>query len=123
MNHVTALKDYLIDALEAIEGVTVNSRKGAEGAPHIVSAGFEGVRSEVLLHALEDKGIYISAGSACSSNKPTISATLQAMGVDKELLDSTVRFSFCEWNTKEEIDYTVEQLNVLLPVLRKYRRR
>lgn len=63
---MTNLKDKLIDSLEAIEGVTVNSRKGNLGAPHIVSASFKGVRSEVLLHALEDKGIYISAGSACS---------------------------------------------------------
>ena len=117
------LKDYLIDALDEMEGVTVNSRKGKEGAPHIVSASFSGVRSEVLLHSLEDKGIYISAGSACSSNKPAISSTLRAMGVDKDLLESTIRFSFCEWNTKEEIDYAVEQLNQLLPMLRKYVRR
>lgn len=120
---MTELKDYLIDNLEKIEDVTVNSRKGSDGAPHIVSASFKGVRSEVLLHALEERGIYISAGSACSSNKPAISATLKAMGVDKELLDSTVRFSFCEFNTKEEIDYAIEQLNNLLPMLRKYVRR
>lgn len=123
MSYVTELKDYLIDALETMEGVTVNSRKNGDGAPHIVSASFSGVRSEVLLHALEDRGIYISAGSACSSNKPAISATLKAMGVEKDLLESTVRFSFCEWNTKEEVDYTVEQLKQLLPILRKYVRR
>lgn len=120
---ITQLKDYLIDKLNAIDGVTVNSRKGKDGAPHIVSAGFKGVRSEVLLHALEDKGIYISAGSACSSNKPAVSSTLKAMGVDKELLESTVRFSFSKFNTIEEIDYTIEQLNKLLPMLRKYVRR
>ena len=120
---MTELKDYLIDRLEAMDGVTVNSRKGTEGAPHIVSASFQGVRSEVLLHALEDKGIYISAGSACSSNKPAVSATLKAMGIDKELLESTVRFSFSEFNTIEEIDYALEQLNVLLPILKKYVRR
>lgn len=120
---MTALKDYLIEQLEQIDGVTVNSRKGAGGAPHIVSASFRGVRSEVLLHALEDKGIYVSAGSACSSNKPTISATLKAMGVDKDLLESTVRFSFCEFNTIEEIDYAIEQIKILLPMLRKYVRK
>ena len=106
-----------------MEDVTIHSRKGTDGAPHIVSAGFRGVRSEVLLHALEDKGIYVSAGSACSSNKPAVSATLKAMGVDSELLDSTVRFSFSEFNTIEEIDYAVEQLKELLPMLRKYVRR
>lgn len=120
---MTELKDYLIDQLETIEGVTVNSRKGTAGAPHIVSASFRGVRSEVLLHALEDKGIYISAGSACSSNKPAVSATLKAMGIDKDLLESTVRFSFSEFNTMEEIDYAVEQLKTLLPMLRKYIRK
>ena len=123
VSHMTALKDYLIDKLSEIEGVTIHSRKGTKGAPHIVSAGFMDVRSEVLLHALEEKGIYISAGSACSSNKPTVSATLKAMKIDKDLLESTVRFSFSKFNTMEEIDYCVEQLKNLLPVLRRYKRR
>lgn len=123
VQRMTELKDYLIDRLSEIEGVTINSRKGSEGAPHIVSASFSGVRSEVLLHALEDKGIYVSAGSACSSNRPSISRTLKAMNIDKDLLGSTIRFSFSEFNSKEEIDYCMEQLNQLLPVLRKYVRR
>ena len=120
---MTELKDYLIDRLSQIEGVTVNSRKGNQGAPHIVSASFKGVRSEVLLHALEEKGIYVSAGSACSSNRPSVSRTLKAMQIDKDLLESTVRFSFSKLNTKEQIDYCMEQLQELLPVLRKYVRR
>lgn len=120
---MTELKDYLIEQLETMEGVTVNSRKGSAGAPHIVSVSFKGVRSEVLLHALEEKKIYISAGSACSSNRPTVSATLKAMGIDQDLSESTVRFSFCEFNTIEEIDYTLTQLNSLLPMLRKYVRK
>ena len=123
VSKMIALKDYLIDGLLNIDGVTVNSQKGNEGAPHIVSASFSGVRSEVLLHALEDKGVYISAGSACSSNKPAISETLKAMNIDKDLLGSTVRFSFSRFNTKEEIDYTLEQLKAMLPILRKYVRR
>ena len=65
MEYLTGLKDYLIDRASELEGVTVNSLKGAEGAPQIVSLSFEGVRSEVLLHALEEKGIYVSSGSAC----------------------------------------------------------
>lgn len=120
---MTDIKDALIDGLLAMEDVTVNSRKGSGGAPHIVSASFRGVRSEVLLHALEDRGIYISAGSACSSNKPAISSTLKAMGIDKDLLESTVRFSFCPENTMDEVKYCLEQLNELVPVLRKYVRR
>lgn len=120
---LTALKDYLMEKLENIDGVVINSKKGSEGAPHIVSVSFRGVRSEVLLHALEDKGIYVSAGSACSSNKPAVSETLKAMKIDKDLLGSTIRFSFCEMNTIEEIDFAVEEIKKMLPVLRKYIRR
>ena len=122
MEYLTGLKDYLILRASEMEGVTVNSLKGTEGAPQIVSLSFEGVRSEVLLHALEEKGIYVSSGSACSSNHPAISGTLKAIGVKKELLDSTLRFSFGMFNKKEEIDYAIEVLKELLPVLRRYRR-
>lgn len=120
MEYLTGLKDYLILRASEMKGVTVNSLKGAEGAPQIVSLSFEGVRSEVLLHALEEKGIYVSSGSACSSNHPAISGTLKAIGVKKELLDSTLRFSFGMFNKKEEIDYAVDVLKKLLPVLRRF---
>jgi cysteine desulfurase len=116
------LKDYFISQLEQLEEVQINSLKGRESAPQIVSASFRGVRAEVLLHALEDRQIYVSSGSACSSNKPGLSNTLVAIGLDKELLDSTIRFSFCYDTTKEELDYTIETLKELLPVLRKYTR-
>ena len=76
----------------------------------------------MLLHALEDKGIYVSSGSACSSNHPAISGTLRAIGVKNELLDSTLRFSFGLFNTREEIDYCVRVLGETLPVLRRYTR-
>ena len=117
-----AVKDRLIGRLEAMDGVTVNSEHGAASAPHVVSASFESVRAEVLLHALEEKGIYVSSGSACSSNHPAISGTLQAIGVRKELLDSTLRFSFGIYNVPEEADYTADCIGELLPVLRRFRR-
>ena len=120
---LTELKDYLIDKLEEMDGVQINSKKGTDGAPHIVSVSFKNVGSEVLLHALEDKGIYVSAGSACSSNKPAISYVLQAINLDEDLLKSTIRFSFNTENTKEEIDETVKALEELLPVLSKYVRK
>ena len=123
MEYLTGLKDYLIDRASELEGVTVNSLKGAEGAPQIVSLSFEGVRSEVLLHALEEKGIYVSSGSACSSNKKLpVSPVLKEIGLKKDLLDSTVRFSFCENTTKEELEYCLQQLKELLMVLRRYSR-
>lgn len=122
MEQITGLKDYMIDRMTELPGVTVNSLKGRKGAPQIVSVSFEGVRSEVLLHALEDKGVYVSSGSACSSNHPAISGTLKAIGVRRELLDSTLRFSFGMFNTREEVDYCMEVLRELLPVLRRYYR-
>ena len=117
------LKDYLITRLSEIEGVTINSLKGNLSAPQIVSASFEGTRSEVLLHALEEKGVYVSSGSACSSRHPMVSGTLQGIGIKAELLDATLRFSFGIYNTREEIDYCIDMLKELLPVLRRYQRR
>ena len=116
------LKDYMTDRLGEIEGTVINSKKGEASAPQIVSVSFEGVRSEVLLHALEDKGIYVSSGSACSSNHPGISGTLKGIGVAQTLLDSTIRISFSIFNTKEEVDYTIDVLKELVPVLRRYQR-
>ena len=80
------------------------------------------MRSEVLLHALEERNVYVSSGSACASNHPQISGTLQAIGVEKKWLDATLRFSFSTETTKEQLTYTLEQLKELLPVLRKYKR-
>ena len=115
------LRRWFISCLKEIEGVKINGREDEQSAPHVVSVSFDGIRAEVLLHALEDKGIYVSSGSACSSNRPGLSSTLVAIGLDKNLLDSTLRFSFSYETTKEELEYTVGVLKELLPVLRKYR--
>ena len=120
--HLCRLKDHMLERLGEIEGAYLNSYPGKESAPQIVSVSFSGVRSEVLLHALEDRGIYVSSGSACSSNHPDVSGTLKGIGVKAELLDSTLRFSFGRFNTLEEIDYCIETLKELLPVLRRYQR-
>lgn len=114
------LREHLIAGLKPLGGVTINGSEDRTNAPQIVSASFEGVRSEVLLHALEDKGVYVSSGSACSSNHPGISGTLKGIGVKKELLDSTIRFSLGDLNTEEEVDYAIGVLGELLPVLRRY---
>lgn len=116
------LKQYFIDGVKKLDDIKINGLTGKESAPHVVSVSVRGVRSEVLLHALEDKGIYVSAGSACASNKPAISATLQAIGVEKDLLDSTIRFSFSLFTTTEEIDYTLQNMYAIIPMLRKYTR-
>lgn len=123
VEHLYQLKEAFSEGVIRIPDVTINGPLGREGAPHIISVSFRGVRSEVLLHALEDKGIYISAGSACSARKPQPSATLQAMGIDKELLSSTIRFSLSGFNTMEEINYTLQTLYDIIPMLRKYTRK
>lgn len=124
VNRLYELKEYFVREITGIEGATVNGLTGRDSAPHVVSVSFDGItKSEVLLHALEDKGIYISSGSACSSNKPSLSSTLKAIGVKNDLLYATLRFSFSVFTTKEEIEYTINAVKELLPVLRKYRPR
>lgn len=124
--HLFLLKQRLTERLEKMEGVVLHGipEQGIRAtAPHIVSAGFLGVRSEVLLHALEEKGVYASSGSACSSNHPDISGTLSAIGTAKEFLDATLRFSFSVHTKEEEAEYAADQIEALLPVLRKFSRK
>ena len=128
VNKLYELKEYFIKGFTCIEGIQINGLVSGEPdlrgtAPHVVSVSVAGVRSEVLLHALEDKGIYISAGSACASNKPQTSETLKAIGLQREYWDSTIRFSFSVLTTREEIDYTLHVLNETIPMLRQYTRR
>ena len=123
VDRLYALKERFVKQIEELDDVKVNGRTGRDSAPHIVSVSFRDVRSEVLLHALEEKGIYVSAGSACSSNKPAVSHSLKSMGIEKDLLGSTLRFSFCFETTEEETDYCVRELRELLSMLRRYVRR
>lgn len=123
IEHLYEVKDHLIDGLEKMEDVQINSKRDGESAPQIVSASFKDVRAEVLLHALEEKNIYVSSGSACSSNKPGLSNTLVAIGLANNLLDSTIRFSFNYETSIEEIDYALEVLNTLVPQLRRFVRK
>ncbi|MDO4292689.1 MAG: cysteine desulfurase family protein [Eubacteriales bacterium] len=125
VDRMYGLRERLAQGILGLENVRINGLPGRESAPHVLSASFAGVRSEVLLHALEEKQIYVSAGSACASNHPETSgsATLRAIGLPKELLGSTVRFSLSVFTTQEEIDYTVRTLRELVPMLRRFTRR
>ena len=121
-------KHYFMENIRKMDGIRINgllpgAPDGSGTAPHIVSVSVSGVRSEVLLHALEEDGIYVSAGSACAARKPQPSVTLKAIGVERALLDSTIRFSFSVYTTKEEIDYTLKAMYDKIPMLRKYTRR
>ena len=100
-----------------------DERQNERFAPQIISLSVKDVRAEVLLHALEDKGIYVSAGSACSSHKRTPSATLTAVGLDKDLLEATVRLSLSVFTTREEMEYAATALHELVPALRRFVRR
>ncbi|HIQ98363.1 MAG TPA: cysteine desulfurase [Candidatus Scybalocola faecavium] len=125
MDQLYELRSYFIHQVTRFDGVKINGwtqrQEGFMGpAPHIVSVSFENIRAEVLLHALEERGIYVSSGSACSSNHPAISGTLKAIGVEKKYLDATIRFSFCYDTTREEIDQCMDVLNQIIPMLRRY---
>lgn len=124
ITYLYSLKEMLIEEISKMDGVIVNgvTQDIKQSAPHIVSISFEGIRSEVLLHALEDRNIFVSSGSACASNHPQLSGTLKAIGVKKELLESTLRFSFSVETTQEEIEYTISVLKELVPILKRYRR-
>ena len=118
-----ALKEHFVGRVNEMDFATINGLTNEQSAPNIVSVSIKDVRAEVVLHSLEEKEIYVSAGSACSSNKPAISKTLQAINVPKEMLDKTVRFSFSIYNTIEEIDYACDVLEDIIPKLMKYTRR
>ncbi len=116
--HMYALRDRLIEGLKDIEGLSFNGSLDHDTAPHILSVSIKGARTkaEVILHRLEEYGICVSAGSACSSNKPAISETLKAIGLDSDLLNRTIRFSFCPENTYQEIDAAIEAMSTIVPM-------
>lgn len=117
------LKQYLMDGLkEKITDIKLNGPECREGAPHIVSVSIKGLAAETILNMLSSKEIYVSAGSACTSNNPHISDTLQAIGLERDLLESTIRISMSELTTKEEIDYLLETLASQVENMRKFYR-
>ena len=123
VEYICGLRDYLIDEIKKLndEGIKLNSEKGVKFAPHVLSISISGVRAEVLLHAMEERGIYIASGSACSSNHPGLSGTLKGIGLKEEFLSSTVRVSFSKYNNKEELDFFLANLKELIPQLRRYK--
>ncbi|MTK12063.1 MAG: cysteine desulfurase [Clostridiaceae bacterium] len=115
---VAEVKSYFIDKLQSISDAKINS-SGEEYSPYVLSVSFRGVRGEVLLHSLEAKGIYVSTGSACSAKGNKESYVLHAIMLKPEEIQGTIRFSFSEYNTKEEVDYTIENLDKSLKFLRR----
>lgn len=91
-------------------------------SPYILNIAMLGLRSEIILHSLEQKGIYVSSGSACSSNKPSPSHVLVAMGFKTERVDSSIRISFNSKNTIEEADAFCDTLAEIACINKKVRR-
>jgi len=118
--HIASLKSYLKELLEkGIDDVVINSP--SDGLYAILNVSFPGLRSEVLLHILESKGIYISTGSACNSKKK-LSYVLKSMGIKDNVTDAALRISFSEFNTMEDMDYVADVLKKEVPILRKIMR-
>lgn len=105
------------ELLSNIDNIRINTPE--KSAPHILNVSFTGVRSEVVLHSLENEEIYVSSGSACSSHKAEPSYVLTSIGLDRKEIDGSIRFSLSEFTTEEEIDKTVSVLSELIPRLRK----
>lgn len=115
---VSKIKNYFIGKVKNIPNIKINS-EGEDYAPYVLSISFAGVRGEVLLHMLEEKEIYVSTGSACSARGNKDSDVLNVIGLRSENIKGTIRFSFSDYNTKEEVDYTIEVLENALKFLRR----
>lgn len=116
---VSNIKDYFIAALQNFQGIKINSPIGENFSPYILSVSFIGVRAEVLLHLLEEAGIFVSTGSACSSKDTKDSHVLKSIGLRDKEIKGTIRFSFSEKTTKEEVDYTIGILKKSIEFLRR----
>ena len=124
--HMAALKRELFDLLRAaIPGCVLNGPEpdSEASAPHVLNVSLPPVRSQTMLFALEGDGIYVSAGSACSSHKQKVSSVLTAMGVSNQMADCALRFSFCPDNTSEQMQYVAQRVAAHYQLLSKYVRR
>jgi len=110
MSVVSSLKKTFINKIQE-SGIhcLINGPLQEEGAPHIINLSFPGLKSEILLHALEEKGIYVSAGSACHSRHPEPSHVLKSIGLNRQALEGALRFSFSIFNNEEEVITAAEE--------------
>ncbi len=119
INKLYELKKLYAERLsEEISDMKINSAVNDEGAPHILNVSFKNVRGEVLIHYLEQKGIYVSTGSACSS-KAKGNRILEAVKLDKEYAEGTIRISLGYFNNADEVEYVVENIKHSVNDIRK----
>ena len=116
--HTSALKLKMIELLNKKCTNFVINAEHAPTSPYVLSVSFEGVKGEVLLHALESHQIYVSTGSACSS-KISGNRILSAMGQTQQDINGNIRISFCESNTLEEVEIVADVLASELEKLRR----
>jgi cysteine desulfurase len=119
---VNSIKEYFINKIKSFENIIINSPMDDDFLPYILSVTFKGIKGEVLLHLLEDAGIYVSTGSACSARKNSESYVLSSINLCKNDITGTIRFSFNETNTKDEADYVCEQLDKSLKFLTTFQK-
>lgn len=104
--HVTALNSYLKEELKKLDDVTINSSDNA--LPYVLNISVQGIKSETMLHHLEQDSVYVSSSSACAKGKK--SYVLKALGLSDKLIDSSLRISFSKYNCKDNIDAFLESL-------------
>ena len=122
--NLSEIHTYFIDELNRLNNeykdIYINTKDNEDFSKYIVSVSFKGIKSEVMLHSLEEDKIYVSSGSACSTHHKTKSNTLSSIGLSNDLIDSTIRFSFGKYNTKEEVDIVIKAIRKRIEFLRKY---
>lgn len=118
-----SVKRRLFDDLSRLRDVRLNGPSVKDGAPYILNMSFLGVRGEVLLHSLMEKGLLVSTGSACAARHRGKNRILTAMGITGERQDGAIRFSFCPENTVQEADTAAQMIEDSLALLRRFRRR
>ncbi|MBQ3329586.1 MAG: cysteine desulfurase [Ruminococcus sp.] len=115
MEYIKRLNAYALETLKAIDSISINSPDNA--LPYIINISVSGIRSETMLHHLEESGVYVSSSSACAKGKR--SYVLEAMGVPDDRIDSSLRISFSKYNIKEDIDALVEGLREGIATLQR----
>ncbi len=122
--HVQSLKEHFADRIKKeIDDVKINTPLDDSASPYIISISFDDVRGEVLLHYLEDKEIYVSTSSACSSKGTTKSHVLRAIKLSDKEIEGTIRFCFSYEISKKDIDKTLEVLKTSIDEIRDIIRR
>ncbi len=120
------LKEFFLQEVSKLDRVSINGcdpAKVRETAPHIINISVKGLRSEVMLHALEEKGVYVSAGSACASHSKKESSTLKSMGAAPEEMDGALRISMSEFTTREELEYALASLKEVIDMYSRFIRK